>query len=221
LAANGVVQALYHRERTGEGQMVDASILNASMFNNSRVYSTPDGKHFDRPVTDGEQLGFGPRYRLYECADGWLCLAVVSDAERAALHAVVPKSSEVTEDAELTSVLEAWCRQRKVQDAFYELDAGGVPCEISDPDFCLSLFDDPEMIERRWVTTYEHPLLGKVNMFGAGIDFSGTPSQLHTKAVVFGRETVEVLGEYGYSPAEIEQMLVSGAVSGPREPAAS
>ena len=70
LWAAEVIQALYHRDRTGEGQKVDTAIVNAHLLNASLTWVAADG------LTDGERfrldamaLGWGPLYRLYEAAD--------------------------------------------------------------------------------------------------------------------------------------------------------
>jgi crotonobetainyl-CoA:carnitine CoA-transferase CaiB-like acyl-CoA transferase len=211
LAAIAITKALFHRERTGAGQLVDASILNASMFNNSRIYSTPDGKRFDRPLLDAKQLGLSPHYRLYQAADGWLCLAAVSPDSRAALERLVPSAAGLTGDS-LVQALEAWFAPRKAREAFAELDGAGVPCEISDPDFPLGLFDDADLFDRGWLTTCQHPALGRADTFGAGIDFSRTPAQPGGEPAVFGRDTRAVLAELGYSAEQIQEFVAGGAV---------
>jgi len=66
LSALGVVQALYHRDRTGEGQFVDTSISYAALLNTSYTYLRADGTEPDRPRLDRDQLGLGVGYRL-----GW------------------------------------------------------------------------------------------------------------------------------------------------------
>ena len=77
LPAVAVLLALYWRERTGEGQFVDTSIISGGMYFNSDSWIGPDGP-FIRPRLDSEQMGVGPLYRLYRSADGWLALVVVN-----------------------------------------------------------------------------------------------------------------------------------------------
>ena len=72
LSVIGIIQALYHRARTGEAQAVDTSILNAGMLLASMAAVREDGSALPRPALDGMQLGLGALYRLYEAADGWL-----------------------------------------------------------------------------------------------------------------------------------------------------
>ena len=85
-----MVQALYHRDRTGEGQFVDTSIMYAQLLNASIAWSLADGsRHGDRPSLDAMQLGYHATQRLYETADGWLCVAAATDEQRSALASVL------------------------------------------------------------------------------------------------------------------------------------
>ena len=73
LSAIAVIQALYHRDRTGDGQFVDTSILNACLLNTSYASLDPDGHGAPRPHLDRSQLGLSPLYRLYDDRR-WLAL---------------------------------------------------------------------------------------------------------------------------------------------------
>ena len=89
MSAIAVIQALYHRERTGEGQLVDTSIINMGLLYNSSTFARLDGTGPERHHLDAAQTGLSALYRLYETADGWLCVAVTSDAHWNALAACV------------------------------------------------------------------------------------------------------------------------------------
>jgi crotonobetainyl-CoA:carnitine CoA-transferase CaiB-like acyl-CoA transferase len=112
----------------------------------------------------------------------------------------------------LATVLSAWCGERKVQDAFQVLDGAGVPCEVSDPAFSQTVYDDQELIARKWVVSGHHRLVGRIDMFGRGIDFSDTQAEPGGDPAVFGEHTREVMAEYGYTPEQIDAMVASGAV---------
>ena len=226
LAAIGVVQALFARERTGRGQSVDASILNAALFNNSRVYTTSSGQNFDRPTLDADQLGFSALYRLYRCAEGWLCIAVVEEEHWKALAATLPGLSDVADfssaelrsrhDVALTRMLGDALQKETVSYWFDRLDAAGVPCEVSSDTFSRELFDDEELAARGWIVRCEgNPVMGTMDMFGIGIDFSETPSRAGGPPATLWEHTAEVLAELGYAAAEIEAMFDSGAAIRP------
>lgn len=224
-AAIAIALALYHRERTGRGQMVDTSILNASLFNNSRTFTTPDGRRFDRPRLDADQLGLSALYRLYRTGDGWLCVAVLTDAHWQALAGVVPglisdprfatAQMRVANDAILANRLADYFIERASADAFTALDAAGVPCEIADSDYSRRIFDDADLHRRGWIARTEgHPTIGMLDLYGIGVDFSRTPIRPGGAPPVFGQQTRVILAEAGLDAAAIDAMQASGTAGG-------
>ena len=198
LSAIGIVQALRHRDRTGEGQFLDTSILYAHLLNSSMASVALDGTPSGRPELDAMQLGWGDRYRLHETADGWLCVALVSDDHLRAFHDVVG-SSAMTD--------------RTAAEWFAALDAAGVPCEVSDPDFVLSLFDDPEIVEKGWVTSYDQLLVGKMEVMGLLFDLADTPGRVQGPPLVPGQDSRKVLADLGYDDERIEKLIATGVVN--------
>jgi crotonobetainyl-CoA:carnitine CoA-transferase CaiB-like acyl-CoA transferase len=223
LAAIAIVQALYDRERTGRGQRVDASILNASLVNNSRVFTTPAGRRFERPKLDRDQRGFSALYRLYRCRDEWICLAVLDDAHWQGLCRVVPRlgederfaSADLRErhDGALAEILAEAFADESAAECFEALDRNGVPCEISSPTFSREIFEDEDLFERGWLARFQgDPLIGDVEMFGLGIDFSATPGQVRGPIPMLWQHTREVLAELGYDEDGIARLVETGAV---------
>jgi crotonobetainyl-CoA:carnitine CoA-transferase CaiB-like acyl-CoA transferase len=225
LAAIAIVQALYDRRRTGKGQRVDSSIVNAGLFNNSRVMTTPEGVTFERSHLDADQTGLSALYRIYRCADEWLCLAVVTEDHWRRLAASLPvlagdsrfasAGDRQKHDAELAAVLSSAFAGRDAATWFEVLDSAGIPCEISDLTFSQRLFDDAELLEREWVVHLQgdHPV-GRIDMIGIGIDFSDTPSHVVGPPSRMWRDTRAVLDDLGYDDARIDTLFESGAARG-------
>jgi crotonobetainyl-CoA:carnitine CoA-transferase CaiB-like acyl-CoA transferase len=197
LSAIGILQALYHRQRTGEGQFLDTSILYAHLLNTSLASIGSDGTPGDRPVLDAMQLGWSDRYRLHETADRWLCVALLSEDQ-------VADFERITGGDLTTRTADEW---------FELLDQAGVPCEVANEDFVLSLFDDPEMIEKGWVTSYEQPLVGRMDVMGLLFDFSETPGRIQGPPLVPGQDTRSILRHLGYEEDQIDKLIADGAVS--------
>ncbi len=130
LSAIGVIQALYHRKRTGQAQSVDTSILNAGLLVASMAAVKEDGSALARPQLDIRQLGLGALYRLYETSDGWICLAAFREPHWAALAQAVGGRSLAADDRfldpgarqahdrELVDILEPWFLARTSRNAF-------------------------------------------------------------------------------------------------------
>ena len=205
-----MVQALYHRDRTGTGQFVDTSIMYAHLLNASMAWDTPEGlERPPRPSLDRMQQGWSPWYRLYRSADGWVCVAAITQEQRAALSGLagVPSTDDVAFDAFEPSFL-----SRSSVDWIRALDASGVPAEISDPDFVLRLFDDPEMIEKGWVASYDHPVVGRTDALGLLFDFSETPGVVQGPPFLVGQHSREILHELGVDAHRIDELIATGVV---------
>ena len=87
-----------------------------------------------------------------------------------------------------------------------------ITAEVSDPDFVLSLFDDPEMVERGWVASYDHPVVGRMDAFGLLFDFSETPGVVQGPPFLAGQHSREILAETGRDDDAIAALVASGAV---------
>ena len=211
LSAIAIVQALYHRDRTGEGQFVDTSIMYAQLLNASLAWSLADGsRHGERPQLDRMQLGWHATYRLYETADGWLCVAAFTDEQRAALASAL--GVDKIGDDTAFAALEPAFRTRSAAQWFATLDGAGVPCEISTPDFVLELFDDKEMIDKGWITKYRHPIVGDMEVMGLLFDLAETPGVVQGPPLVPGQDTRAILRELGYDDARIDALCEAKTV---------
>ncbi|TDU31284.1 crotonobetainyl-CoA:carnitine CoA-transferase CaiB-like acyl-CoA transferase [Panacagrimonas perspica] len=223
LSATAICNAIYHRDRTGEGQFVDTSIINAALLNTSYAVAKPDGSGFARPRIDGMQLGFSAGHRLYETADGWICVALSTDAHWSALIGVLGLSADLRkqDDAAQARLIGDAIHPLSVSAAFEKLDAAKVPVEIVDPEFSRRLHDDAEFSQRRWTVSYPHPVVGKLDQIGLLFDLSDTPGVIQGRPLLVGEHTKEILGGLGYDEEQIktmEEQMAIGFAGMPRMP---
>jgi crotonobetainyl-CoA:carnitine CoA-transferase CaiB-like acyl-CoA transferase len=221
LSAIAILQALAHRDRTGEGQFCDTSIVYAQLLNTSYAVARPDGSGFERPRTDATQTGFSALNRFYETRDGWLCVLAPGEDAFARLCGALaapalahdPRftsaAARAKHDAELANALGALFAQRGAKAAFAALDAAGVPCEICDPEFALGLHDDPELRARGWTASYPHPFVGKLDQIGLVCDLSETPGRVQGPPLIVGQHSREILAELGYAAADVDALCSS------------
>jgi crotonobetainyl-CoA:carnitine CoA-transferase CaiB-like acyl-CoA transferase len=220
--------ALYHRNRTGEGQSMWASLLHGTMLYTADSWLGADGTPSPRPTLDREQLGLDALYRLYETQDGWLQLAAVRDEHWSPLCRVLQREELVDDPrfatsadrkqhrSELTALLAEAFMADLATNWRRALISAGVPAEISVDtwDGETILFDD-ELVHLGLVAEYEHPLLGRVRQFGNLITFSDTPGRQERPTPMLGEHTHEILGELGYDDDTIDDYRTRGIVTWP------
>jgi len=220
--------ALFHRDRTGEGQAAWASLFHGAQLYTADAWLGPDGSPSPRPELDAGQLGLDPLYRLYETAEGWLQLAAVSEDHWPRLCAALGRP-ELAADrrfatpetryewrGELSHVLEGVFATDLAVNWRRALDAAGVPSEVSaDTWDGEAILFDSDLERLGLVTEYEHPMLGRVRQFGNLITFSDTPGQQERAAPMVGQHTREVMAELGYDEATIEDYRARGIVTWP------
>ena len=204
LSAIGIMNALTERDRTGKGQFVDTSIVNACLLNTSYAVARPDGGAVARPHLDKQQTGYSRHYRLYAAQDGWLQVAAVTDAQQAAFDALA--GDVLAGDAE--SYFAGQC----VAAALAALAAAGVPAELSDPQASLRLFDNAAFKAKGWTAEYQHPYVGKLEQIGLTYDLSATPGVIQRPPLLVGDSTDELLRELGFDEAGIDALAGEGAV---------
>jgi crotonobetainyl-CoA:carnitine CoA-transferase CaiB-like acyl-CoA transferase len=213
LAVVAVVAALYHRDRTGEGQAVSTSIVNAGLLHTSYAWIHADGTPAPWGHVDGDQNGLSPYYRMYRCADdGWIFVAALDAQSRRRLVAAAEADPDGDPDGdEVAARLEERFARRTAGAWFAELDPD-VPVEIVDELFCRHLFDDDEARAAGLVATTWAGSVGRFEDPGLLVDFSRTPGVVQRGPSMCGEHTREILLELGYGPTEVDAMAADHAV---------
>ncbi len=201
LSAIGICNALMDRERTGRGQFVDTSIINAALLNTSYAVATASGEPVERPRLDASQTGYGPHYRLYRCADDkWIQIAAITGEQQAAFAGLAdPDPETVFASAPAADMLE-------------RLQSVGVPAEVSNADASRKVFDNPDFAKRGWTTRYEHRDVGTLEQIGSSYALSGAAPPEHIPPMIVGDATAELLTELGYSEEEIDALAQETAI---------
>ncbi len=224
ISAAAVIQALRHRERTGEGQFVHTSILNVCMLFNATTFARPDGSGPDRDRIDAGQFGFSALQRLYETGAGWLCVYVSDDEEWDRLCDALDRddlradprfagaAARRVADAELAAELGAVFRGADAGHWAAVLDATGVPCEVASSTYARELFDDPAMHERHWVARNEHVDLGVVEHVAMPFSFSVSDRPNVAGSPVTGQHSRAILRQLGYGDDEIDELVAADVV---------
>ena len=201
LATVGILNALMDREKTGRGQFVDTSIINACLLTTSYAAARSDGSALDRPTLDKDQTGLSRHYRLYQTSDnGWVQVAAITAAQQAAFDGLVG-SDAVAAFAGLSA--SQWLER---------LAGTGIPAELSDPRASLGLFDNALYRSRGWTTHSQDPYVGRIDQIGHCYSLSQTPLTFQGGPLIVGRDTAALLAELGYSDTEISEMAAQNVI---------
>lgn len=221
LAAMGVVAAYAHRLRTGQGQKVDTSLLEAGIVHTywQSAIAFATGR---APGPLGSAHPLSAPYQAFETKDGWINLGasnqkiwlkfldVIAAADLAADPRFKTNADRMGHLPELVAALTPYFRQRTTAEWLAILDEAGIPAGP-----VLSVTDmhrHPQVVAREMVPEVEHPVAGRIQTIGLPVKFSQTPGGVTRPAPVFGQHTREILREAGYGPDEIDRLVQTGAI---------
>ncbi|MBM7405241.1 MULTISPECIES: CaiB/BaiF CoA transferase family protein [Sphingomonas] len=225
LLAYSVCAALLHRERTGEGQKLELSLLSGTIFS-----AIPRDGETLRTGEAPPRLGsahptFVP-YRNYRAADGhFFFLACFTEKFWSALCKAIKRPDLASDTRFATNV--ARCVHRAALDA--ELEAIFATRPVAEwlallaehevpaapiQDLHDALRKDPQVAHNGTVVTVQHPTAGAIEMLAHPVDFKGTPANYRRAAPLLGEHSAEILTEFGLDAAAIATLERSGVVHG-------
>ncbi|HMO96055.1 MAG TPA: CoA transferase [Tepidiformaceae bacterium] len=228
--AIAIMMALHHRNRTGEGQHIDISQVEAGMVLTGPAVldCTVNGRSWRRegmpPGNRAWEPGLAP-HNTYRChgEDRWIAIAVRSDAEWQAMVRVMGEPAWATDakfatntgrlqhQDELDAGIEAWTREREDYAVMMALQAAGVPagaCQKPGDRFER----DEQFKARGWWTTMPHAEMGEQSEFdGITPRLSLTPGGNRTASPLIGEHTFEVMRDLlGLSDEDIAEHEAMG-----------
>jgi crotonobetainyl-CoA:carnitine CoA-transferase CaiB-like acyl-CoA transferase len=177
----------------------------------------------DAPTADADLYGFGPLYRLYESAEGWVFLAAPSEREWAGLKQALPAATGLDDPRfatpagraqhadDLAQLLATAFKQASAADWEQRLTEAGVACVEVDPGPSQNTLMNPGgLAERLGMTTQvEHPVFGEHPRLKAVMSFSRSATRAGP-GVVVGQQTEALLQELGYTGEAIDALVEKG-----------
>lgn len=220
LAATGIIAAYVHRLKTGQGQRVDTSLMEAAMqqtyWHAAIFFATGQSPG---PLGSGHVLA--APYQAFQARDGWLNIGGANQANWERICEVLGHPEWRTDArfhdntarmANLPALVEAIngvMVTRDRADWMAAFEAAGVPAgPVHSIGEALS---HPQALARDMVVELDHPVAGKTRAIGAPIKFSDTPCSVTRHAPSLGEHTREVLAEHGYTEAQIDALIAGGA----------
>jgi crotonobetainyl-CoA:carnitine CoA-transferase CaiB-like acyl-CoA transferase len=229
--ALAMLSALYHRERTGEGQWIDASQTEVGLFINGTAIL--DWSANDRIWSRyGNRSPYKPAapHNVYPCAgdDRWLAIACFNEVEWKALVKVaehpewakdsrfVTLAGRIAHHDALDALIREWTKSRDAYQAMHLLQQAGVPAGVCQTagDRCDT---DPQLKALEWLTEVTGTKIGRWPIAEVPIKLSESPAYIGGRidrgAPCYGEDNEYVFGELlGMSSKEIEALSEEGAI---------
>ena len=217
LIAYGVSAALFHRQRTGEGQYLSVSLLRSALTMQSGrfIWAESEGRDAARDLRSGGLTGIHPT------RDGDIYISMHSNHFWQALCDLVglpelgtdPRYDSMSKRAdhapELLPRLRAALATRSAAE-WERVFGQRVPCCAVRP--IEDMFGHPQVEAEGLVATVEHPTVGRYRGLSKPIGFGATPGAPPTAAPTLGQHTAEVLRRAGYAEDEIDHLRRLGAI---------
>ena len=221
-ACSSILAALRHRDRTGQGQHLDVSLLESVVAWLINVGSAYLLAGVELPRYGNAHPNIVP-YRLFKARDKWFIVATGNDRQYYALCEVIGRP-DLAEDTRfrfnpdrvanreaLEAVLADIFATRDAEDWTQALLAAGVP---SGPvNSVADVFADPQVLARQMLIELRHPTLGTLKQAGFPYNFSATPAEPRRHPPLLGEHTDEVLSELlGLGPEQLAHLRGEGAI---------
>jgi len=223
MCAWGVTAALYAREKTGKGQVVDTSLMGSLIAMLAFILEAPTmlGQEFPREIR--AEAG-NPLYNHYRCKDDkWIAIAhldpdrywpkickalgiedLKSDPRFNSIEARGRNAKElvaILDERFVTRSRDEWIRILKEEG-----------CIFTPIQTLLEVTQDEQAFANNYFINVQHPEWGKMKMVGFPWDFSETPASWRREAPAFGQHTEEILLALGYNSDDIAHLKKEGVV---------
>ncbi len=216
----GILAALYHREKTGEGQEISVDLLRSTLALESQELMTLLNMDvtYERPESGvGHPFSDAP-FGIYQCSDGYIALAM-------------GKFDRLTEMLDAPGLLEKYQdpqqRFARRDELFYEIEAITktktkeywleslleVDFWVAEVKDITQVPDDPQVQYMNGIIEYEHPAVGKVRAVAPAISLSQTPPVVEHAPPQVGQHSRQILSESGFESDYIEELLDKGVIT--------
>jgi crotonobetainyl-CoA:carnitine CoA-transferase CaiB-like acyl-CoA transferase len=220
--ALAAVAAIRHRDRTGEGQHIDLSLLDCSVA----LVAQRSCEYFignSPPERIGNRTPGTAPGQLFRCSDGYLMVQAGGDRQFDVLCRIMERP-DLAEDPRfktmqqrlehIDALAEALERTfvTRTGRAWFDLltEAGILTAPIYDVPQC---FADPQVQARGMRVTVPHPIGGEIDLVASPMRFSATPIETYGTPPMMGEGAEDVLAEWiGLSPGDVARLRESGAI---------
>ena len=220
--AIGTLLALYARETTGEGQVVDVASLDA-LFSCLGTRPLEVAMLGLAPQRTGSRDPFSSPANVFRASDGYLYIHGGTDALFPRLCAALGRpdlaadarfrdvAGRMTAVEDLEAAVSAWTGARTIAEASEALAGAGIPFgPVADVADAVA---SPQIAAREMLVEIEHPTLGPLIVGGLAVKLSATPGAVRKAPPTVGEDNDRIYGTVlGFSPAEIAELRAAGVI---------
>lgn len=215
----GIGMALYHRERTGEGQQIDVSMFDVifSILENAIMNYTMDGVVSQRNGNVDPSIA---PFDVFQCKDGFVALGVGNDRLFAKFAEAIGHSELITDERyldndlrcknyipELQKLIRGWCADFTKKEIEDLMDEAGIPCgPVLD---IKEAVEHPHIKEREMMVHCDHPTMGDLYMQGCVIKLSETPGGVDAAPPLLGQHNREI---FNLTEEEEKRLIEEGVL---------
>jgi len=222
--AAGILAALYQRDRTGEGMLVETSLYDAAVVPLITHISSylAHGGMLERSGNTAPGKVFSP-YNCYAARDGYVLLLGAEGQKWQALCQLIGREELATDPRfatnaaraqranEVDAIVGAWIAERSKQEVMERLVAVDIPCGIVKE--VPEVLADPHLRARGTLQDVEHPTVGKVTVLASPLRLAGQTPTVHSPSPTLGQHNEQVYGELlGLSAAELVALKEQGVI---------
>jgi crotonobetainyl-CoA:carnitine CoA-transferase CaiB-like acyl-CoA transferase len=221
LGVAAIAAAYAHKLKTGQGQRVETSLLEAALqqtYWHAPIYFATG----QSPGPTGSAHVLAAPYQAFRTSDGWINIGGANQANWERIADVLghpewredprfhDNSARMRNVAVLAQAMEAVLVTRTRDQWLAAFDAAGVP--VGPVNTIGEALTHPQTLADGMVVNLVHPQAGPTKALGCPVHFSATPTQTGGPAPLLGEHTREVLREYGYTAEEIDRFIAQGVV---------
>lgn len=217
--AYGILTAYINRLTTGQGQHVDASLLESGM-----AYTLYESATYFATGEIAGPLGSAHRmiapYQAFATQDGYINIGAANQNNWERMCRAVGRQDLLQDErfssnpqrmvniSHLTPIMEETFRTQTTSHWVQALEKAGVPCG---PIYNIEqVYADPHVQQRQMEVPLEHPTAGNIRNIGVPVKLSDTPGSVRTPAPTLGQHSVETLTQFGYTTAQINTFQENG-----------